>query len=79
MRVPQWVVEEGQAPLRPIVAVWVSMNSGRMNVGALRKPSERSTSRAAPARNRSAMSSSRAWSEIGTRFAPTNAEKSVTL
>ena len=41
VRVPQWVVEEGQAPLRPIVAVWVSMNSGRMNVGALHKPSER--------------------------------------
>jgi tetratricopeptide (TPR) repeat protein len=41
IRVPQWVVEEGQAPVRPILAVWFSMNSGRINTGALRKPSER--------------------------------------
>src|SRR5829696_8228661 len=41
VRVPQWVVEEGQAPLRPIVAVWVSVTSGRINTSALRKPSER--------------------------------------
>ena len=41
VRVPQWVVEEGQPPVRPILAVWFSMNSGRINTGALRKPSER--------------------------------------
>src|SRR4051794_8748975 len=44
VRVPQWVVEANQPPLRPIVAVWVSMSSGRMNVGALRKPAERNPS-----------------------------------
>src|SRR5689334_19120665 len=41
IRVPQWVVEEGQAPVRPILAVWFSVTSGRINAGALRKPSER--------------------------------------
>src|SRR6185503_4622305 len=41
VRVPQWVVEEGQTPLRPVVAVWVSGTSGRINTSALRKPSER--------------------------------------
>ena len=41
VRVPQWVVEEGQTPLRPVVAVWISMSSGRINTSALRKPSER--------------------------------------
>ncbi|HEV8377945.1 MAG TPA: hypothetical protein VGP99_03770 [Tepidisphaeraceae bacterium] len=41
IRVPQWVAEEGQAPVRPILAVWISMNSGRINTSALRKPSER--------------------------------------
>ncbi|HEV8290364.1 MAG TPA: hypothetical protein VGP94_00505, partial [Tepidisphaeraceae bacterium] len=41
IRVPQWVVEEGQAPVRPIVAVWISMSSGRINTSALRKPGER--------------------------------------
>src|SRR3954471_8848312 len=41
VRVPQWVVEEGQSPVRPIVAVWFGMNSGRINTSALRKPAER--------------------------------------
>ena len=41
VRLPQWVVEEGQAPVRPIVAVWVSASSGRINTSELRKPSER--------------------------------------
>jgi tetratricopeptide (TPR) repeat protein len=41
VRVPQWVVEEGQAPVRPIVAVWISMSSGRINTGALKRPTER--------------------------------------
>jgi len=36
VRVPQWVVEEGQPPVRPIVAVWVSSSSGRINTSALR-------------------------------------------
>src|SRR5215216_2677246 len=41
VRVPQWVVEEGQAPVRPIVAVWISTSSGRINTGALKRPTER--------------------------------------
>ncbi len=41
IRVPQWVVEEGQSPVRPILAVWFSMKSGQINTSALRKPSER--------------------------------------
>src|SRR4051812_25607937 len=44
VRVPQWVVEEGQSPVRPIVAVWFGMNSGRINTSALRKPAERNPS-----------------------------------
>src|SRR5687768_8597809 len=44
IRVPQWVVEEGQPPVRPILAVWFSMSSGRINTSALRKPSERNPS-----------------------------------
>ncbi|HEV8607272.1 MAG TPA: hypothetical protein VGQ99_18175 [Tepidisphaeraceae bacterium] len=41
IRVPQWVLEEGQSPVRPILAVWFSMKSGQINTSALRKPAER--------------------------------------
>src|SRR5688500_9237425 len=41
IRVPQWVAEEGQTPVRPILAVWFSTTTGRINTGVLKKPSER--------------------------------------
>ncbi len=42
IRVPQWVAEEGQTPVRPILAVWFSTTTGRINTSALKKPDERS-------------------------------------
>jgi len=44
IRVPQWVAEAAEPPVRPILAVWISMSSGRINTSALRKPGEKNPS-----------------------------------
>src|SRR5687768_6531416 len=41
IRIPQWVVEEGREPIRPFMAVCVSMASGRTNTSEPRRPGEK--------------------------------------
>jgi hypothetical protein len=44
IRIPQWLAESGQAPIRPFMAVWVSLASGRINTSEPKRPAERDPS-----------------------------------
>ena len=41
IRIPQWLAEEGRAPIRPWMAVWVSLGSGRVNTSEPKRPAEK--------------------------------------
>src|SRR5688572_7909199 len=44
IRIPQWLAEEGEAPVRPLMAVWVSLSSGRINTSEPKRPADKNPS-----------------------------------
>jgi tetratricopeptide (TPR) repeat protein len=41
LRVPQWLAEEGKAPVRPWLGIWVNAANGKISTSGLRRPHEK--------------------------------------